>query len=74
VHTLRANIYFAFVPGAVQAPELWVRNELLGRLLRQVTVPARNVHPADAKFANLPVGQRVELVDLEDDVGNVGEG
>ena len=48
-------------------------DELLGGLLRQVAVPARDMDPADAEFANLSVRQWSELLDLEDDVGDVGE-
>ena len=73
VHALRSDVDFAFVPGAVEAAELRMRDELLGGLLRQVAVPARNVHPTDTELSNLPVGQWAELVDLEDDVGDVGE-
>src|SRR5271169_102655 len=73
VHALRLDVDFAFVPGAVEAAELRVSDELLGGLLRQVAVPACYVHPADTELSNLPVGQWLELVDLEDDVGNVGE-
>src|SRR5262245_30015154 len=73
VHALCLDIDFAFVPGAVEAAELRVRYELLGGLLRQVSVAARNVHPADAEFSNLPVRQWTELIDLEDDIGDVGK-
>ena len=48
VHALRSDVDLAFVPSAVQAAELRVRDELLGGLLRQVAVAARNVDPADA--------------------------
>src|SRR6478752_3262512 len=50
-----------------------LRVELLDGLLRQVAVPACNVHPTDTEVSNLPVGQWLELVRLEDDVGNIGE-
>ena len=73
VHALRSDVDFAFVPGAVQAAELRVRDELLDGLLRQVAVPACNVHPTDTELSNLPVGQWLELVRLEDDVGDIGE-
>ena len=73
VHTLRADVDLAFVPGAVETAELRVGDELLGCLLRQVAVPARHVYSADAELTNLAVGQRAKLVDLEDDVSDVGE-
>src|SRR6516225_11719631 len=73
VHALRLDVDFAFVPGAVKAAELRMLDEFLGGLLRQIAVPACNVHPTDTELANLPVGQWLELVDLEDDVGDVGE-
>jgi len=73
VHTLRPDVDPAFVPGAVETPEPRVRDELLSGLLRQVAVAARNVNPTNAKLSDLPVGQRVELADFEDDVGDVGE-
>src|SRR5450631_104144 len=73
VHALRSDVDFAFVPGTVEAAELRVRDELLGGLLRQVAVPACNVHPTDTELSSLPMGQWLELVDLEDDVGDVGE-
>src|SRR6516164_11141471 len=73
VHALRLDVDFAFVPGAVEAAELRVRDELLGGLLRQVAVSARHVHPSDAELSNLPVGQWAELIDLEDDIGDVGK-
>ena len=73
VHALCLDIDFAFVPGAVEAAELRVRDELLGGLLRKVSVAARNMHSADAELSNLPVGQWAELIDLEDDIGDVGK-
>ena len=73
VHALRPDVDFAFVPSAVKAAELRVRDELLGSLFRQVAVPACNVHSPDAELSNLPMGQRLELAGLEDDVGDVGE-
>src|SRR5258708_19982710 len=73
VHALRSDVDFAFVPGAVQAAELRVRDELLDGLLRQVAVPACNVHPTDTELSNLPVGQWLELVRFEDGVGDIGE-
>jgi hypothetical protein len=73
VHALRSNVDFAFVPGAVEAAELRMRNELLRGLLRQVAIAAREVDAADAKLSDLAVEQRSELADLEDDVGDVGE-
>ena len=73
VHTLRLDVDLALVSGAVEAAELRMGDELLGGLLRQVAVPARNVHPTDAELSNLAVRQWSELVDLEDDVGDVGE-
>ena len=74
VHALRPDVDFAFIPGAEEAAEPRVRDELLGGLLRQIAVSPRNVYATDAKLADLPVGQWAELVDLEDDVGDVGEG
>src|SRR6478736_1032940 len=44
VHALRLNVDLALVPGAVEAAELRVRDELLSGLPRQVAVAARNVH------------------------------
>ena len=73
VHALRLNVDFAFVPGAVEATELRVRDELLGGLLRQVAVAACNVDAADTELSDLPVEQWLEFVDLKDDVGDVGE-
>src|SRR3974390_591182 len=73
VHALCLDIDFAFVPGAVEAAELRGRDELFGGLLRKVWVAARNVHSADAELSNLPVGQWAELIDLEDDIGDVGK-
>ncbi len=73
VHALGSDVDFAFIRSAVEAAELRVRDELLGGLLRQVSVPACDVHPTDTELSNLPVGQWSELVDLEDDVGNVGK-
>src|SRR5207248_8760747 len=70
---LRLDVDLAFVPGAVEAAELRMRDEFLCGLLRQVAVAARNVHPADAELSDLAVGQWAELVDLENDVGDVGE-
>src|SRR6516162_4398614 len=73
VHALRLDVDFAFVPGAVEAAELRVRDELLGGLLRQVAVSARHLHPSDAELSDLPVRKRAELVGLEDDITDVGE-
>ncbi|MGB8070553.1 MAG: hypothetical protein WCF38_23155, partial [Pseudolabrys sp.] len=73
VHALRLNVDLALVPGAVEAAELRVRDELLGGLPRQVAVTPGNVDAADAELSNFPVGQRFELIDLEDDVGDIGE-
>src|SRR5260370_32206924 len=73
VHALRSDVDFAFVPGAVQAAELRVRDELLDGLLRQVAVPACNVHPTDTELSNLPVRQWLGLVRLRHDVGDIGE-
>src|SRR5713226_5310340 len=57
VHAQRLDVDFAFVPSAVQAAELGVRDELLGGLLRQIAVSACNVHSPDTELSNLPVGQ-----------------
>src|SRR5947209_3920586 len=73
VHALCLDVDLAFVPGAVEAAELRMRNELLRRELRQVAVPAHDVHPADAELSNLAVRQWAQLIDLEDDVSDVGE-
>src|SRR6516162_6066287 len=73
VHALRLDVDFAFVPGAVEAAELRVRDELLGGLRRQVTVSARQLHPSDAELSHLPVGKWAELVGLEDYISDVGE-
>ncbi len=64
VHALRSDIDFTFVPGTVQAAELRVCDELLGCLLRQVAIPACNVHPTDTELSSFPVGQWLELVDI----------
>jgi hypothetical protein len=64
VHTLRSDIDPASVPGTVQSAELRMIDEFPGCLLRQIAVPARDVHSANAKLTNLAVGQWVELVDL----------
>ena len=74
MYTLAVDIDFASVPGAVEAAELGVDDERSGGLLRQIAVAACNMHPADAELSNLTVGQGVELVDLENDIGDVGEG
>ena len=60
MHALRLNVDLAFVPGAVEAAELRVRDELLGGLLRQVAVAARNMHAADTELSDFPMGQRAE--------------
>src|SRR6185436_14737016 len=73
VYALRLDIDFAFIPRAVEAAEVRMRDEFFDRELRQVAVPARKVHATDAELSNLSVGQWAELVDLEDDVGDVGE-
>src|SRR6516164_8951417 len=73
VHALRLDVDLTFVPGAVEAAELRVRNELLGGLLRQVAVSARHVHPSDAELSDLPVRKRAKLPGLEDDISDVGE-
>ena len=73
IHTLRPAIDPAPVAGAVETPEPRVRDELLRGLLWQVAVAARNVDSPDAELSDLPVGQRVELADFKDYVGDVGE-
>jgi hypothetical protein len=55
VYALRLNVDFAFIAGAVEAAELRMRDELFGRELRQVAVPARKVHATDAELSNLSV-------------------
>ena len=57
VYALCLDIDFAFIPGAVEAAELRMPDELLGGLLRQVSIATHNVHSADAKLSNLSVGQ-----------------
>src|SRR5581483_3065495 len=73
MHALRFDVDFALVPGAVEAAELRMRDELAGCVLRQVPVAARDVHATDAELALLSVGQRAKLIDLKDDVGDVRE-
>ena len=73
VHALRLDVDFAFVPSAVKAAELRVRDELLGSMVRQIAVAACNVHSPDTELSNLPMGQWLELVSLENDVGDIGE-
>ena len=73
VNTPRLDVDLALVSRAVEAAELRMGDELLGGLLRLVAIPARDVHPTDAEFANLAMRQWSELVDLEDDVGDVGK-
>src|SRR4029077_6406136 len=73
VNTPRLDVDLALVSRAVEAAELRMGDELLGGLLRLVAIPARDVHPTDAEFANLAMRQWSELVDFEDDVGDVGK-
>ena len=73
VHAVCLDVDLALVPGAVEAAELRVNNELLRGLLRQVAVAARKVDPADAEFSSLSVRQRAELADFENDISDVGE-
>ena len=56
VHALRLNVDLALVPGAVEAAELRVRDELLGGLPRQVAVTPGNVDAADAELPLSPWG------------------
>ena len=55
VYALCLNVDFAFIAGAVEAAELRMRDEFFGRELRQVAVPARDVHPSDTELSNLSV-------------------
>ena len=73
VHALCLDVDLAFIAGAVEAAELRMRDELFGGELRQVAVPARDVHPSDAELSNLSVRQWAQLINLEDDIGDVGE-
>jgi len=57
VDSLRSNVDFAFVSGAVEASELRMLDELLSGLLRQVAIPARYVHTTNAELSNLSVWQ-----------------
>ena len=71
VHPLRSDVDLAFVPGAVEAAELRMRDELLRGLFRQVAVPARKVHASDAELSDLSVRQWAQLPHLEDHVRDV---
>ena len=73
VDALRFNVDPAFVTSAVQTAELRVGNEFLRGLFRQVAVPTRNMDPSDTEFSNFPVGQGTQLIDLQDDVSDIGE-
>ena len=74
VDALRFNVDPAFVASAIQTTELGMVNEFLRGLFRQVAVPARDMDPSDAEFSNFPMGQWVQLIDLQDDVSDIGEG
>jgi hypothetical protein len=73
VYPLGVDINFASVAGSVEAAESGMGDERPGGLLRQIAVTARNMHPADAELSNLTVGQGVELVNFENDIGDVGK-
>ena len=73
VHTLHPDVDPATIAGPVEAAESGVGDELLGGQLREVAVPARDLHTADAELPHLPVGQRAKAAHLEHDVGDAGK-
>ena len=74
VHAMRTRIDTALVACAVEAPEAWMRDEFLRRLHGQITVAARNMNAANAKFSCLTVRQWIEFARFKYDVGDVGQG
>ncbi len=50
------------------------QSESTSRQLRQVPVAAGDVHAADAELSDLAVGKGAQVIGLENDVAEVGEG
>jgi len=73
MHPLLLNIDPAFVTGTIEAAKLWVSDELLGGLLRQIAVTTRHVDTADTEFSNLSMREWSELTDFENHIGDIGE-
>jgi hypothetical protein len=73
MHAMCLDVYFAFVPGSVQAAKPGVSDEFLSGLFRQIAVTACNVYSANTKLTNFPMWQWVKLVNLENNVRDIGE-
>ena len=73
VHAVCLDVDLASVAGPVKPAELRMDDELLSCLLGQVPVSARDVHTADTELANLSMEQWLQLIGLQDNVGDVGK-
>ena len=71
MYALREDVYFTSISGAVEATETRMCDELLGRLLGQVSITPRHMGSANAKFPNAPMRQWLKFVYLENHVSDV---
>src|SRR6202030_2897341 len=73
VHAVCLDVDLASVAGPVKPAELRMDDELLSCLLGQAPLSARDVHTADTELANLSMEHWLQLIGLQDNVGDVGK-